>query len=491
MTESINDIDAPSQLDPADWPAFREQAHRALDVALDHIQQRPENPVWREIPESVKTLSNLPPAAGTPLDVIVEEVREQLLPYTLGNTHPRFWGWVHGSGTANSVVAQMMAAAINANMAGRDHAPIYIEAQVIGWMARLFGLPESASGIMCTGTSSATLLGLAVARQRALGVDARKLGNVASPGLLAYCSQQAHVSVVKAIELLGLGNEALRTVPVGDDYSMDCAALATMLAEDRQKGLQPFAVVSVVGSVNTGAIDDLNCINKLCAENGIWHHVDGAFGALAILSDELKPLLEGIDKADSIAFDFHKWMHVSYAAGCLLVRDGEQHRQTFETSAAYLQNETRGMAGGGPWPSEYGIDLSRGFAALSVWFQLKEMGTVRLGEAIYRNCMQARWLAESVSKHAMLELLAPVSLNIVCFRYHHSALSVAEHNELNRNIVVELQCRGIAAPSSTSLHGVAAIRVCIANHRTRKADLEALLVATMHIAEELLATHNV
>ncbi len=460
-----------------------------LDIALEHMQQRAERPIWQEIPDRIKALNDTPPAAGMPLDAIVREVRDHVLPYTLGNTHPRFWGWVHGSGSANGVIAHMLTAAINANMAGRDHAPIYIEAQVIRWMARLFGLPQGASGIMCTGTSSATLLGLAVARQQALGSDVRRRGNAASRGLVAYCSQQAHVSVVKAIELLGLGSEALRSVPVLDDYSMDCAALAIMLADDIQQGLQPFAVVSCVGSVNTGAIDDLNRINQLCGEAGIWHHVDGAFGALAILSDNLKPQLEGIEKADSIAFDFHKWMHVSYAAGCLLVRDGELHRQTFETSAAYLQNETRGMAGGGPWPSEYGIDLSRGFAALGVWFQLKEIGTAKLGSAIYRNCLQANWLGERVSSNPLLELLAPVTLNIVCYRYRHAALSLAEHNELNRHIVVELQCRGIAAPSTTTLHGIAAIRVCIANHRTRKTDLEVLLQATVQIAEELLATH--
>ncbi len=337
MTDSTFNLDAPSQLDPTDWPVFRQQAHDALDIALDHMQQRPQQPVWQEIPDRIKALNDTPPAAGMALDAIVQEVRDNVLPYTLGNTHPRFWGWVHGSGTASAVIAQMLTAAINANMAGRDHAPIYIEAQVIRWMARLFDLPQAASGIMCTGTSSATLLGLAVARQQALGSDVRRRGNAASHGLVAYCSAQAHVSVVKAVELLGLGSNALRSVPVNDDYTMDCAALATMLAEDTQRGLQPFAVVSCVGSVNTGAIDDLNRINELCGAVGVWHHVDGAFGALVILSDQLKPRLQGIDKADSIAFDFHKWMHVSYAAGCLLVREGDQHRQTFETSAAYYR----------------------------------------------------------------------------------------------------------------------------------------------------------
>lgn len=486
MIDSIAEIDQPSLLDPDDWQAFREQAHRALDVTLDHLQHRAGQAVWQAIPDRIKQLDDTPPTSGTPLDDIVQQLRDQVLPYTLGNTHPSFWGWVHGSGTAGGVVAQMMAAAINANMAGRDHAPIYIEAQVIRWMQTLFGLPETASGMLCTGTSTATLLGLAVARQRAVGAEIRQRGNPAAQGLVAYCSQQAHVSVVKAIELLGLGSDALRTVPVDSRYAMDCSALAELIARDLESGLQPFAIISSVGSVNTGAIDDLAGIHRLCSKHGIWHHADAAFGGLAILSEHLRDRLEGIERADSIAFDFHKWLHVTYAAGCLLVRDGELHRQTFATSAAYLQSETRGLAAGGPWPSEFGIDLSRGFSALGVWFQLKQVGTIKLGQAIYRNCLQAEWLRDRVSRSANLELLAPVSLNIVCYRYRHPELSASEHNNLNRQIVVELQCRGIAAPSTTTLRGVVAIRVCIANHRTRRSDLDNLLVATARIARELL-----
>lgn len=474
-----------SLLEPADWQVFRDEAHRALDVALDFIQERPQHPVWGELPDRVKRLDQPLPQEGESLSRVVEQVQRQILPHTLGNTHPRFWGWVNGSGTPSAIVAQMMVAAINANMGGREHAPIYVERQVLQWMQSLFGYPRTASGVICTGTSSATLMGLSVARHRALGETVRELGN-AGHKLVAYCSSQAHVSVSKAMELLGLGSSSLRAVPVDDHYRMDCAALEKLVVSDRESGLQPFAVVSSVGTVNTGAIDDLNRVNALCAQYGLWHHVDGAFGALVVLSEKHRHRLSGIEKAHSIAFDFHKWMHVTYAAACLLVRDGELHKHTFATAHAYLRGARRGAAAGAPWPNDYGIDLSRGFAALGVWMQLKEMGTRTLGAAIERNCEQAAWLGEQVQNAGELELLAPVSLNIVCLRYAPTGVAPRHLNALNRRLVVELQCRGIAVPSFTELQGHTAIRVCITNHRTVQSDLQALLEAVLAIGVELV-----
>lgn len=480
------ELDAASLLDPADWDSFRQQAHDALDVALDHVRERQQQAVWQELPERAKRVDAPLPVQGEPLPGLIDELRDRVLPYTLGNIHPRFWGWVNGTGTPSGVVAQMMTGAINANMGGRDHAPIYLERQVICWMQALFGMPRGASGMICSGTSTATLLGLAVARQRVTGGAVRRGGNAVCPGLRVYASAQAHVSVDKALELMGLGSEALRSVPVQSDFRLDTVELARLIEADIAAGLRPLAVVSSVGSVNSGAIDDLPAINRLCREHGLWHHVDGAFGGLCVLSDTLRPRLAGIEAADSVAFDFHKWMHVGYSAGCLLVADGELHRQTFQTSHAYLQGERQGIAGGSPWPNDFGIELSRGFAALGVWFQLREMGTRRLGQAIHRNCLQASRLGECVERSEHLELLAPVSLNIVCFRYRIPGLDEPALDRLNRRVVVELQCRGIAAPSFTVLNGTVAIRVAITNHRTRWRDLQALLEASEALGRELL-----
>ncbi|MEH6588622.1 MAG: pyridoxal-dependent decarboxylase [Halioglobus sp.] len=486
MSELPPDLDAPSLLDPRDWVAFREEAHKALDTALDFVQQRPEQPVWQPLPDSIKAVDAPLPAGAQPLASVVDTFSERVLPYSLGNTHPRFWGWVHGSGTPSALVSQMMMAALNANMGGRDHAPMYIERQLIQWMRELFDFPSHSSGLIVSGTSSATLLGLAVARHRKTDGRSREQGN-ADRALVAYTSCESHVSVSKALELMGLGSAALRSVPVGDDHAMDCLALKKMVTGDLERGLVPFAVVSTVGTVNTGAIDDLPTINTLCAEYALWHHVDGAFGALLALSENLKPRLRGIEQADSLAFDFHKWMHVGYSVGCLLVRDGDMHRQTFSAKPDYLQTEEAGIAGGAPWPTDYGVELSRGFMALAVWFQLQEMGTVKLGQAIERNCLQAAWLGAQVVLNPALELITPVQLNIVCFRYVNATLDTAAMDVLNKRIVVELHCRGIAAPSTTVLDGLSVIRVCITNHRTRQRDLQALVDAVVDIGHQLLA----
>jgi glutamate/tyrosine decarboxylase-like PLP-dependent enzyme len=475
-----------SLLDPDDWDAYRAAAHAALDVALDFSRERGNAPVWRPVPGDLTALDDPIPLDGQPLETVVAEVAHRILPYTLGNTHPRFWGWVHGSGTPGGIVAQMLQGAINANNGGREHAPVYIERQLLRWMCELFGYPAGASGLMCTGTSAATLYGLAVARYRCLGEDVRHGGN-GGARLTAYCSQQAHVSVAKAMELLGLGRDALRAIPVNPDFTLDVPALAAQLDRDRADGCRPFAVVSSVGSVNTGAIDDLEAIAAVSREYGVWHHVDGAFGALLVTSEALRSRLRGIETADSIAFDFHKWMHVTYAAACLLVRDGDEHLATFHNGQAYLQPEDEGVAAGAPWPSDYGIDLSRGFEALGVWMQLKEHGLRGIGAAIERNCEQAAWLGQRVEEAPKLELLAPVSMNIVCFRYAPPAAPPALLDDLNRRLTVALQVRAVAVPSLTMLNGRAAIRVCITNHRTRREDLQALLAAVIAIGDELLA----
>ncbi|WP_207796456.1 pyridoxal phosphate-dependent decarboxylase family protein [Pseudohalioglobus lutimaris] len=480
--EGLND---PSLLEPADWEEFRAEAHRALDVALNFVRDRPQEAAWEETPPGLKVTDKELPVHGQPLGEVVNAVQRDVLPYTLGNTHPRFWGWVNGSGTPSGVISQAFVGAINANMGGRDHSPMYIERQLLAWMRQLFSYPEDASGLICTGTSYATLLALAVARQHALGESVREQGN-GGAALVAYCSEQAHVSVSKAMEILGLGSRALRSVPVRPDFTLDHAALDAMIRSDVALGMKPFAVISCVGAVNTGAIDELEIIGQICRENGLWHHVDGAFGALIVLSPELRHRLAGIEHADSIAFDFHKWMHVTYAAACVLIRDGELHRRSFATSHAYLQGESRGVAAGAPWPCDYGIDLSRGFAALGIWMLLNEMGTKRLGEAIYRNCRQAAWLGQQVDSMKQLQRLAPVSLNIVCFRFAPAGLSRQQLNRINRHIVVTLHCDGIAVPSFTELAGETAIRVCIANHRTRLDDLQALLDAVIEIGARLM-----
>ncbi|MGY3034839.1 aromatic-L-amino-acid decarboxylase [Bradyrhizobium sp. USDA 4354] len=463
-----------TSLDPQDWSEFRALAHRMLDETIDGIANVRVRPVWRPIPDDVRAAFRADvPREPRELAEVYREFSEHVAPYATGNVHPGFMGWVHGGGSAVGMLADMLAAGLNANLGGRDHMPIEVERQVVDWMRRLFLFPDSASGIFVTGTSMANLMAVLVARTSALGTLARQHG-IGNDGALltAYTSQAAHGCVSRAMDVAGLGTDALRKIDVDADHRVDVAALRAQIAVDREVGFKPFLVVASAGTVDIGAIDDLRAIAELCREEGIWFHVDGAFGALAILSPELAPLLGGIELADSIALDFHKWGQVPYDAGFLLVRDGEQHRQAFVQPAAYLRREARGLAAGAVWPCDLGPDLSRGFRALKTWFTLKTFGTDRLGAAIARSCALAKYLEARVLAEPRLELLAPVNLNIVCFRYRAD-------DAVNREIVADVQESGVAAPSSTTLDGRFAIRAAIVNHRTEEADIDTLVAAVL------------
>ncbi len=473
--------EAEGSLDPEDWPAFRRLCHDMLDRALTHLEGVAERPVWQEPPEKAKqAIAEALPLEPQGAERAAEDLLRWVLPYGTGNTHPRFFGWVHGAGTPGGVLAETMAAALNANLGGRDHIPVYVERQVIEWCRQIFGFPETAGGLLVSGTSLANLIGLAVARNHAADGDLRRDGVAATADrMTAYTSAEAHGSVTKAMELLGLGSAALRRIPTDSGYRMNTAALRQAVREDIAAGRQPFCVIATAGSVNCGAIDDLAGVSKLCREHGLWLHVDGAFGALAVLTPEMKTRLSGIELADSLAFDFHKWMQVPYDAGCILIRDAALQLAAFSGRPAYLAAAAHGLAGGEPWFCDLGIELSRGFRALKVWFTMKEHGLRRLGEVVARNCAQARYLAARVEANPELELMAPAALNIVCFRFLNPDCAGEALDDLNAGIVVELQERGVAAPSTTRLNGDLAIRVNLTNHRTRLADLDILLEAVI------------
>ncbi|MDE2353865.1 MAG: aminotransferase class V-fold PLP-dependent enzyme, partial [Betaproteobacteria bacterium] len=338
-----------------------------------------------------------------------------------------------------------------------------------------FGFPERSSGLFVTGTSMANFIAVLVARTAVLGPAVRENGVAAATRpLTAYASAGAHGCIAQALDISGLGSGALRRIAVNERFQIDLQQLEQAILADREAGFQPFMVVGTAGTVDVGALDDLGGLAALCRRQGLWFHVDGAFGALARMSPELAPRVAGIELADSIAFDFHKWVQVPYDAGFILVRDETLHRQTFASPAAYLQRETRGVAAGSPWPCDYGPDLSRGFRALKTWFTLKTYGTARLGAVIAQTCALARDLEMRIRKHPELELLAPVALNIVCFRYRS-----AHPDETNARLVVALQESGVAVPSTTRIRGALAIRVAIVNHRTRLEDLDRLLKAVL------------
>ncbi|MGB7282726.1 MAG: pyridoxal-dependent decarboxylase [Candidatus Acidiferrum sp.] len=470
-------------LDPLDWDIFRAQAHRMLDDILDYTKDIRQRPVWQPIPEKVRErFQGALPVEPSALADTHEEFMNYVLPFSVGNAHPRFMGWVHGGGTPVGMLAEMLAAGLNANLGGRDQVPIEVERQVARWMRGVFGFPESAAGLFVTGTSMANFIAVVIARDKELGCRVRSQGVLAkSKRLTAYGSAAIHGCIAKAMDFCGLGSEALRLVSTDSRGRMEPAALRQAIQKDREDGCHPFLVVGTAGTVDTGAIDDLAALAALAQREKLWFHVDGAYGALAMFAPELAPRLAGIERADSLAFDFHKWGQVPYDAGFILVRDGALQRNAFAASSAYLRRETRGLAAGTFWPCDYGTDLSRGFRALKTWFTLKVHGTRALGDAISRTCALARHLEQRIASSPELELLAPVELSIVCFRYRAD-----ESDRVNARIVFELQESGIAAPSTTTIDGHLAIRVAIINHRTCPADLDSMLDKVLALGRNIL-----
>jgi aromatic-L-amino-acid/L-tryptophan decarboxylase len=468
-------------LDPKNWDDIRAQGHRMLDDMLDYAANIRDRPVWRPIPAEVRARFQAElPRQPSDLGEVYREFADFVVPYATGNVHPGFMGWVHGGGSAVGMLAEMLAAGLNANLGGRDHIPIEVERQVVEWTRAMFGFPSEASGIFVTGTSMANLMAVLVARTAALGQSVRQRG-VGDEGaaLTAYASTATHGCVAKAMDLAGFGTDALRIVETDRFHRIDVAALRERIALDRNAGHKPFLVIGSAGTVDIGAIDDLVALSALCREQGLWFHVDGAYGALGVLSTEIAPRLAGLENADSIALDFHKWAQVPYDAGFLIVRDGQQHRDTFATPAAYLRREVRGLAAGSPWPCDLGPDLSRGFRALKTWFTLKTYGTEKLGAIVTRTCELAGYLGARIVAEPRLELLAPVQLNIVCFRYR-----AADANKVNGDIVIDIQESGIAAPSTTILDGQLAIRAAIVNHRTDIRDIDALICAVLQFGAQ-------
>ena len=473
---------AGGSLDPDDWDAFRRSAQEALTRAIDHLQQAGERPVWRAVPADVRGQFSAPlsrEAAG--LDAAVAKVWGLVAPYVVGNTHPRFFGWAHGAGTPVGVVAELIAAALDANCGGRDHIGPVVERQIARWAAEAFGFPAESSGVFVTGTSQANFMGLLVARDAALGHGVRDAGLRGSPAqLCAYASTEAHACVRQAMELAGVGGEFLRLAETDPAGALRPNALRNAIAADRAAGLAPFLIVATAGGVNFGAFDDLGALADIAAAEGLWLHVDGAFGALAALSPTLRPLVRGLERAQSVAFDFHKWAHVPYDAGFLLVRDPAMHRGTFASSAAYLSRAPRGLAAGDDWPSDYGPDLSRGFRALKVWLTFQALGADAIAASIEANCAAARRLAGHIAGSDVFDLAAPVPLNIVCF-----SLKGDTRGEANLELVMRLQERGLAAPSTTRLGGRQVIRAAVFNHRTTSADIDGFFEDALAVAAEL------
>lgn len=480
---------AETTLDPDDWETLRALGHRMVDDLIAYHATIGERPAWQTVaPEARRALGDDFERTGVGEEAAYEEFSRRIKPFPYGNLHPRGWGWVNGTGTTIGALAEMWGAAMNSNAWAGDHAAPYVEAQVLSWLRRAFGMPDGASGVLVSGGSVANLVGLAAARAKMTNGAASEDGVRALPEtLVAYASDQVHNSVDKAVGLLGIGWRNFRRIPTDSRFRMDVGALADRIAADRRAGLRPACVVATVGTVNTGAIDPVPEIASVCEAEGLWLHVDGAFGALCVLSPTLRPVVRGIERADSLAFDLHKWLYVPIEAGGVFVRDPEWHRRPFSPPAPYLTFFDRGPASGSRDYSALGPQLTRSFRALKVWLSLRAHGTAVYGDLIEQNVRQARHLAHRIEACTTLELLAPVSLNVVCFRYRPPDGASGDLDALNRELLLRLQESGVAIPSGTVVRGDFALRVAFTNHRTRIDDVERFVEAVSAVGSGIEA----
>jgi glutamate/tyrosine decarboxylase-like PLP-dependent enzyme len=477
-------------LDPTDWDAFRASAIRAVDDAIAYTRSLANRPVWQKMPEATRALFRAPlPSGPTPLPEILDDVRDHVLAHPMGNIHPRFWGWYMGASNLTGALGDFLAAVNGSNLGGGDHAARAVEEQVVDWLRQAMGLPEGASGTLVSGGSVANLIGLAVARHSAAlaqGVDVREEGAAALPKPLRfYCSDQAHSCHQKSLEVMGLGNRALRRVPSDADLRMDLPALAAAVAEDRAAGLAPACVIATAGTVNAGAIDPLPEIADFCAAEGLWLHIDGCIGALAALAPMRRHLVVGLGRADSLALDPHKWLHAPFEIGCALVRDAGTHLATFSLTPEYLRRSERGLSAGPYWLFDLGLQTTRGFRALKLWMSLREQGIPRFGALIDRNIGQARELAELLKARGV-EIVAPPVLNILCYRLNPGGMNEAALKRLNTEVMMRIQEQGIAVISDTTIKGRHSLRAAIANHRTQSADLKLFADELTRIGEEVM-----
>jgi glutamate/tyrosine decarboxylase-like PLP-dependent enzyme len=491
MTDDFAKTDSNAAGSPRGAPLAMERAEferlgrRVIALIADHLDSLRDGPVHRAVParELRELLDQALPDRGVEAGAIIDFIEAKVLPYPLGNNHPRFFARILGAGAPIGMLAEMVAVGMNPGAAAAHAAlPVGLEQCVNRWLMEVVGLPAKGSlGLLVSGGSIANLTALAVARHWAAkrdGWDVRTEGLQAGrPALVLYASEEAHSCIQKSAELLGLGSANLRKIPVDPACRMDLPSLMAALAEDRAAGRRPFCIVGTAGTVNTGAIDPLERIAETCAEEGLWFHVDGAYGAFGVADPDEAPRFAGMERADSIALDPHKWLSVPIECGAVLVRDRELQRDAFSLVAPYLRFQQASDAGELPQPFEHGVQLTRGFRALKVWATLMHLGRAGLRAKIARNNALARRLADAVEAAPDLELLAPASLSIVCFRFAPAGWTGDETalDTLNEAITERVNAEGEVYLTPTTLGGRRSLRVCIIHYATTEADIDLLV----------------
>ena len=478
-----------SSLDVTD-DALQEISSEATKLVAEYLRTIAERPVRAEnyAGKTAQSIEVELSAEGLPLDQLLAECRA-IFDLSRHNGHPRFFGYVASPSTPIGAYADLITSALNANITCWRSGPAGTELErlVVRWLGSLIGYDNDAKGLLTSGGSMANMIALLIANRRKSGGDASRQGLWnAGPPMTIYASEEVHLSIPKAADILGFGRDQIRVIACDERQRMRVDLLHQRLEADLREGLRPFCVVGSAGTVNTGVVDPLAEIAQIAAEFGLWFHVDGAYGAPGVLDQRKRELFAGLERADSVSLDPHKWLYVPVDAGCLLFRDAGAAMAAFSTEEAdYIK--THGYSDEEAFAFwDYGVELSRRFRALKVWLTLQYYGTRRIAEAIGQDIALAAYLGELVSTADDFELLAPVELSICCFRYVPGAgMSDTELNQLNERIMALVQKGGRAYVSNATVNGRFALRACITNFRTTKADIEETIEAIRDAAKIL------
>jgi aromatic-L-amino-acid/L-tryptophan decarboxylase len=468
---------------------FRAAGHALVDAIADHLAALPGQPVWQPLPDELRAqiLSQPVPEGPTPMGSVAETMVRDVLPYAMGNGHPAFFGWVNPPPSLAGVLASLSAAAMNPSVVSGDHADVHVERTVVRWLAELVGYPHApGGGLLTSGASAATIVCVAGARSRGAGGashEVRRGGMRGGPRLLCYVPAEAHSCVGRAIELLGLGRESIRPVPL-ENSSLDQDALRRAIAADRAAGGTPALLVGSAGTVNTGAIDPLEALAEVAEAEGLWFHVDGAYGALGVLDPAIAARYRGMERADSLVLDPHKWLGVPVDAGCALVRRPDDLREAFSVIPPYLRQDAGAEVG---TFAEYGPEQTRPFRALKTWATIAARGREGIVKQVLRANALARELAARIEAHQSLELAAPPQTSIVAFRARLAGCNPDRLETINRALPEAVQARGRAFITGTVYANRETLRACILHPGTTEADLVTLVEEVLAAAGELAA----
>jgi aromatic-L-amino-acid/L-tryptophan decarboxylase len=466
---------------------FRRAGHGLIDMVAEHLEALPRGPVWQPLPDDLRTaLLELPlPDGPTGLEALTETMTRDVLPHAMGNGHPAFFGWVNPPPALAGVLASLTAAAMNPSVVSGDHADVHLERSAVRWLAELVGYPHApGAGLLTSGASAATIVCLAGARNRAAtatGHDVRREGLTGGPRLVAYVPSEAHSCVPRALELLGLGTDSIREVPLPGGR-LDADALREAIAADRAAGATPALLVGSAGTVNTGAIDPLDALAEVAAAEELWYHVDGAYGAFGVLDPALAERYRGMERADSLTLDPHKWLGVPVDSGCALVRRADDLRDAFSVVPPYLRQDAGAEVG---TFAEYGLEQTRPFRALKTWATIAARGRSGIVDQVVRANALARELAALVEREPSLELAAEPETSIVAFRSRPPGCPPERLEAVNRALPEAVQLRGRAFVTDTIFEGHETMRTCILHPETTETALATLVAEVVAAADEL------